>query len=205
MSPQNKKSASSRIILITGVPGVGKTSIAQKIAENHTLPIINFGDILFTKVKTKYKNIQNVDEMRTKLSRERYKDMQLLTAQEIVATPGDKIITSHLSIDTPIGFMPGFPRQIVDILRPDMIIIIESPMKEIKARRENDLSCRDRSHKLEMWIEFHQQYNRAMAASYSFYTGNYCFPVMNRQGEIEEAYQELNFVIDKLMSSPADK
>ncbi len=199
MSNDIKSQQTNRIILITGVPGVGKTSIAEKISTKHNLPIINFGDVLFAKVRQENFDIKHVDEMRIKLSRSRYKEMQILAAQEIIAKPGDKIITSHLSIDTPIGFMPGFPRQIVDIIHPDIIIIIESPVAEIKTRRESDISDRDRDNKLERWIEFHQQYNRAMAASYSFYTGNYCFPVQNKQGEIERTFSDIDAVVSQIL------
>ncbi len=190
----------SKTILITGVPGVGKTSIAEKVSSKYTIPTINFGDVLFEKIKSENFDIEHVDEIREKLSVERYKEMQLATAQQIMEKEGDKIITSHLSIDTPIGFMPGFPQKIVDVLNPEIIFIIESPLEEIKKRRQGDGSERNRSHKLESWIDFHQKYNRSLAANFSFYTGNYCYPVMNRQGELEETFAEIDQVMSQFIS-----
>jgi adenylate kinase len=186
-------------ILITGVPGVGKTSIAEKISSKYSLPITNFGDVLFDLVKTKKPQIKHVDEMRTKLTFKEYKKFQQQTARQIEKKVGDKIITSHLSIDTKTGFKPGFPLEIVEIIKPDIIFIIESPIKEIKQRREQDESDRNRGQDLENWIDFHQGYNRALAASYSFYTGNYCYPVLNRQGMLEETFAEINQVISKIL------
>ncbi len=186
-------------ILITGVPGVGKTSIAEKISSKYSLPITNFGDVLFDLVTTKKPAIAHVDEMRTKLTYKEYKRFQQQTARRIVKKPGDKIVTSHLSIDTPTGFKPGFPLEIVQIIQPDIIFIIEAPLNEIKQRREQDESDRDRGQNLENWIDFHQNYNRALAASYSFYTGNYCYPILNRQGMLEETFAEIDHVISKII------
>jgi len=190
----------SKTILITGVPGVGKTSIAEKISSKYSIPSTNFGDVFFEVVKSENINIKHVDDMREKISFAKNKELQLTTAKLIMKKEGDKIITSHLSIDTPIGFMPGFPQNIVDVLNPDIIFIIESPLEEIKKRRLGDGSDRNRSHKLESWIDFHQKYNRSLAANFSFYTGNYCYPVMNRQGELESAFDEIDSVMSQFIS-----
>lgn len=185
-------------ILLTGVPGVGKTSIAKSVSENFNIPVINFGDILFDKIQEENIGINSVDEIRIKLKYSDYLMLQKLTAQDISKINGNKIITSHLSIDTPTGFKPGFPQEIVDILQPSIVFIIESPVAEIKERRTAD-DERHRNQKLENWIEFHQSYNRALASNYSFYTGNYTYPILNKQGKLKEAFEEINLVLDQLL------
>ena len=189
----------SHLFLITGVPGVGKTSIANAVAANFNLPLINFGDILFKKIKAAKLGIEEVDEIRVKLPFKLYKKFQITTAREIAKTKGDKIITSHLSIDTPTGFKPGFPQNVIDILSPSIIFSIQSPADEIRKRRMSDKNTRHRGQKLEKWIEFHQSFNRALAANYAFYTGNYVYPVQNKQGQIANCIKEINEVVGQIL------
>ncbi|MFA4930621.1 MAG: AAA family ATPase [Patescibacteria group bacterium] len=187
-------------ILLTGVPGVGKTTIAESLATQFNIPVVNFGSVLFTNIQKKHLHIKHVDDIRTQLNYSDYLKLQKTTAQDIAKVNGNKIITSHLSIDTPTGFKPGFPQEIVDILKPSIVFIIESPVDEIKKRRLSDKTERRRGQKLENWIEFHQNYNRALAANYSFYTGNYTYPILNKQGQLEQACDEANHIVATILS-----
>jgi len=190
---------SHHTFLITGVPGVGKTSIANAVATNFQLPLINFGDILFQKIQAAKLGIQQVDQIRIKLPFKLYQKYQLATAKEIAKIKGNIIITSHLSIDTPTGFKPGFPQKVVDVISPSIIFVIQSPADEIRKRRLTDQDNRQRGQKLERWIEFHQSLNRALAANYAFYTGHYVYPVQNKQGQINACIQEINEVIGQIL------
>ena len=194
------KSKKRHIILITGVPGVGKTSIAKTIADKFKLPLVNFGDVLFNRIKKdrKYK-ITAIDDIRYKLPFKDYHQLQVKSAKDISKTKHNIILTSHLSISTPTGFMPGFPKQVIEVLQPTILFIIESPSDQIRKRREQDKDQRIRGVKLEKLIDFHQHLNRSLAADYSYVTGNYIFPIINMQGHLDDAISEIESVINELI------
>jgi adenylate kinase len=191
---------SSRILL-TGVPGVGKTTLANMIAEHYQLSPTNFGDVLFNLIQEKnIPDINSTDEIRQKLSAEIYQQLQLEVASHLNENTADnQLIISHLSVDTSYGFIPGFPETIINILRPQLTIIIEAPAAEIKERREADPNSRLRGQHLENWVDFHQQLNRSLAANYAYHTGNFILPVLNRQGKLDETFQHIQEVLDRFL------
>jgi len=186
--------------LFSGVPGVGKTSIVNSVAEKFQLPVFHFGGVLFDLIKKEFPQINSIDDIRRELNYDQYTDLQIQAATSIAAqTPEHKIIISHLSIATSTGFVPGFPKKITKILRPTTIFIIEAPAEEIMDRRQAD-KTRRRGHYLEDQIDFHQNHNRALAAAYSFANGHNIYPIRNEQNSIEEAIIQTSDIIEQLIS-----
>lgn len=185
--------------LFCGVPGVGKTSIVNSVAEKHSLPTFHFGSVLFELIKRDYPQVAKIDDIRRELNYRDYDSLQTQAAMQIAASSnGHKIVISHLSIATTTGFIPGFPKKITKILRPTVVFIIEAPAKEIATRRQEDTS-RQRGHYLEDQIDFHQNHNRALAAAYSFINGHAVYPIHNEQGKIDQAIDQAGNIIASLI------
>jgi adenylate kinase len=162
-----------RKVIITGVPGVGKTTVITSAMEKLaalgvTYKPINFGSFMF-EVAQKEGVVRDRDEMR-KLDRETQKRLQQLAATAIANIPGDVIIDTHSSVKTPRGYLAGLPEWVLRALMPDMIILVETDNDQILMRRLSDETrVRDREGSRD--INEHQQFNRSIAASYAMLTG----------------------------------
>ncbi|MCG3107752.1 adenylate kinase [Metallosphaera sp. J1] len=132
--------------IVTGIPGVGKTTILNTIKEilskeNSKFLIMNYGDyMLKTAMELKYVN--NRDEMR-KLPLAVQRQLQLEAAKNIykdASSLGDGLsfLDTHAVVRTPGGYLPGLPKHIVEILQPQVIFLIESDPELILKRQEND-------------------------------------------------------------------
>jgi adenylate kinase len=65
--------------------------------------------------------------------------LQELTAEELSNLDGDVIIVdTHLFIRTNSGYYPGLPRNLLEKLRPDNLILIIADAGDIAARRGKD-------------------------------------------------------------------
>jgi adenylate kinase len=135
--------------IVTGIPGVGKTTVLSTVAEilqEKKVPfkVMNFGDyMLRTAVEKKYVN--NRDEIR-KLSLEKQRELQQEAARQIVKDAealgenGLSFIDTHAVIRTSSGYLPGLPKHIIEILSPLVIFLIESNPNEILRRQQKDSS-----------------------------------------------------------------
>ncbi|MCY0850488.1 adenylate kinase [Sulfuracidifex metallicus] len=132
--------------IVTGIPGVGKTTILNTIKEilskdNSKFLIMNYGDyMLRSAIEMKY--VSNRDEMR-KLPLNVQRQLQLEAAKNIykdASSLGDGLsfLDTHAVVRTPGGYLPGLPKHIVEILQPQVIFLIESDPELILKRQEND-------------------------------------------------------------------
>jgi len=181
------------VVIITGIPGVGKSTIT-KLALKQTranFRLINFGDIMFEEA-VKSGLVKHRDEMR-KLSPEVQKGLQLKAAEKIVeiARKEPVLIDTHATIRTPVGYLLGFPREVIEIINPNFIVIIEATPSEILGRRLRDLK-RDRDVETEEQIARHQDLNRAAAISYAMHSNALIKIIENHEDKgLEEAVNEL--------------
>ena len=106
--------AENKIVVVVGIPGVGKTTLVKKLAEiikehNKTVNVTNFGTIMFEVAKEN--GLQNRDELR-KLPISEQKNLQKNTAEKLSKINDDVIIIdTHAFIRTSDGFNPGLPYQ----------------------------------------------------------------------------------------------
>ncbi len=181
------------IVILAGVPGAGKTSVAElalrKMAEEgERYKIVNFGDVLFELMK-KDGIVEHKDEIRAKVDQDTYVKYQKMAAEKIAEEEGRIIVTTHMSLMTPSGFYPGLPTYVLERLRPSRIIIIEAPAEEIRMRQEAD-KTRVRGYDFEKDIDMYQQFNRMYAVAYSAMSGARLKIIQNRQNRLKEAAEE---------------
>lgn len=174
------------VIVVTGIPGVGKTSVMQKAAEGMDIKFVTFGSIM-VEIAKEMGLVKNRDEMR-RLSIQQQKELQIRTAERIEGMK-NVIVDTHCTIKTPKGYLPGLPEWVIKKLNPSAIVIVEADPKEIYNRRAKD-NTRDRDPDSIEEIAEHQQINRSAAMAYAALSGASVKIVYNHDNAIDEAVKQ---------------
>lgn len=189
-------SESRNVVIVTGIPGVGKTTVintaVDMVKENHNeeVLVLNFGTEMF-EVATKNGHVKDRDEMR-KLPTAIQREHQRL-AGEAIAEKSKKarvIVDTHTLIQTNNGYLIGLPEWVVRAIMPKTVVLVEADSEKIALRRQDD-PTRARDAQMVDIIETHQQMCRAAAVSVGTITGATVRIIKNRQGMVEAAAKEL--------------
>lgn len=170
-------------VIVTGVPGVGKTSVMEGVAKAAAMQIVNYGSVMFEEAKA-HKLVTNRDEMR-KLPAETQRHVQAVAGEKIGAM-SDAIIDTHCLIRTPEGYLPGIPMTVLTMIAPHVVVLVEAPPAMIFARRSKDASRTRDPDPVESIAE-HQQMNRAAATAMAVISGATVKIVQNLDGDLESA------------------
>ena len=100
------------VVVVTGIPGVGKTTVMQKAAEGMDIQFVTFGTVM-VEIAQELGLVQERDDMR-KLTLDQQKELQVKSAER-VANMGNVILDTHCTIKTPKGYMPGLPEWVKKI------------------------------------------------------------------------------------------
>jgi adenylate kinase len=181
-----------RVVVVTGMPGVGKSTVLGKALERLRkggtgLRLVNYGDVMFEIAKGY--GVEKRDDVR-RLPGERQREIQKKAGRKIAGIEEDVIVDTHCTIKTQEGYLPGLPQWVLEELKPTQLVLIEAETEMITKRRRSDKS-RDRDAEFVHEIEEHQAMNRAIAMSYASLTGATVKIIENRQDEIDKAVDEL--------------
>lgn len=179
------------VVVVTGVPGVGKTTVidaAVEAARKEGINVIlmNYGTVMFEIAKAKGL-VENRDQMR-KLPSNIQREVQELAAKKIAqsAKGGIVLVDTHMLINTPEGFLPGMPLWVAENLRPSVLILVEADPEEIRNRRRKD-ETRTRDVQPVEEIRLHQEMCRSAAAACATLTGATIVVIPNHDGKAHEA------------------
>lgn len=179
------------VIVVTGIPGVGKTTVMKRAAEGLDMEFVTFGTVMIDIAK-EMGLVKDRDEMR-KLTLEQQKELQIRSAEK-VASMGNVILDTHCTVKTPKGYMPGLPEWVLKKLKPTAIVVVEADPDEIYNRRAKDATRNRDSDSIEQIAE-HQQINRAAAMAYATLTGATVKIVYNHDDAIDEAVKQAEPVV----------
>jgi adenylate kinase len=184
-------------VIITGVPGVGKTTVVnealKKLKEQGIeYQSLNFGTFMF-EVAMAENIVKDRDQMRT-LDRAVQKSLQQRAGQALAKTSGNILIDTHASVKTPKGYMAGLPEWVLREIMPDIIVLVETDDDQILMRRLTD-ETRSRDKEGSRSIAEHQQFNRSIAAAYSMMTGCTIKMITNADFLLDRAAAELAEVL----------
>ena len=184
-------------VIITGVPGVGKTTVVNEALaklkeEGIVYESLNFGTFMF-EIAQKDGYAKDRDELR-KLEKDLQKRLQQLAAKAIAQIQGNIIIDTHASVKTPKGYLPGLPEWVLHEIMPDLIILVETDEDQILLRRLGD-ETRERDMEGSGGIAEHQQFNRSFGSAYAMLTGCTVKIVHNPDFLLEKAVTDMAEVL----------
>jgi adenylate kinase len=193
--------------VVTGIPGVGKTTVLNELQnlakENkYNLTVLNFGTVMNEIMRDLGKEMHR-DDMRQQ-SIEAQKKAQELAASEIAnrSARGTTIVDTHMFIRTGSGLWAGLPQNVLQRLAPRLLVLVEADPEQIATRRKNDTD-RKREQALADDIMFDLEWSRAIAASSLVATGAPVKVIRNDTGRQKQAAQELFQTIRSVMEGQA--
>jgi adenylate kinase len=195
--------ASGKLVLILGPSGVGKTAVVNGALSTlgDKCQVVNFGHITQEVVGA------DRDKFRREATVEDFRDMQRKVAKRIskMASGTDKIllVTSHSVMFRESGFVPGFPKWVLDEMDVKLIVLISGLAEDISARRAADNAAgktegRTRDEVPIETIMAEQDVGRGVAYSYAMYSGAVVKEIINRQGKLEESAAELKKCLENV-------
>lgn len=183
-----------KVAVLTGVPGVGKTTVTEKALDkiDKEYQIVNYGDKMLEVAKDAGL-VEDRDQMR-KLDPEQQREIQKQAGEEIslMAEKKPVIVDTHSTIKTPNGYLPGLPEWVLRPLDPELIVCVEADEEEIIERRKKDSDIREREIESKEKLKEHQFMNRSAASSYSMITGATVKIIKNHDGSLDKAGKELS-------------
>jgi adenylate kinase len=189
-------SEARNVVIVTGIPGVGKTTVIDTAVEmvktqhGEEVWIFNIGTEMF-EVALEKGLIKDRDELR-KMPTAKQRDVQRLAGESIAkkAKTARAIVDTHTLIQTKNGFLIGLPEWVVKPLQPKTVVLVEADPEKIAGRRSSD-ETRIRDAQMIDEIDMHQRMCRAAAVSVGTITGATVRVIKNREGKVEEAATEL--------------
>ena len=183
-----------KVVILTGVPASGGTTITKKAIEvleeqGQQFTMVTYSDVMLEEASRR--GMANArDDIRT-LDPFEQRDLQKMAARAIseMATMA-LVVDTHATVRTPRGYLPGLPTWVLDELRPELIIVVESAPSEIIRRRNADKS-RQRDAQDAAAVQQHQDVNKAICMAYAAHTGATVKILQNSDGKLEEAVAEL--------------
>ena len=190
------------VAVVFGIPGVGKSTIVTMVKDKLDLVYIHPGNTMF-EIAKEQGIVTEVDDMR-KLKLTVQQKLQEQMAQKIAdmikENPGKSfIIDTHAIVKTPQGYFPGLRSVFFELISPDIYIVVESDPLEIFQRRMSDQSrTRTDDHSLKD-IVLHIDLTRDFASAYSIQSQANFAVIENKQGQIEQAVEELSGMLSRYM------
>ena len=187
----------SRVIVVTGIPGTGKTTVcneALKLAEQTRKKIqaVNYGSIM-VELSRKRGKILHRDELRRSgltFQRNLQAEAAKIISKKTGEVEGSLIVDTHMSIKTENGYFAGLPFHVLQLLNPDMFVLVEAEPQEVLSRRFR-AKTRKRDKVLEDEIMEETLFSRLMAATCAVLTGTSVKIVKNPAGKRTEAAEEI--------------
>ena len=179
-----------KLIVLTGIPGSGSSTVLNKALEQVDYLHLNYGDIM-TEIAIEKKIVDDRDALR-KLPAETQKEIQKKAAARIKerSETENVIVDTHCTISTPSGYLPGLPKWVLKSLEPDTFVLVEANPDEIIVRRLSD-ETRSRDAETAASIQLHQEMNRAASMAYATLTGATVKIIYNHDNHLEHTVSKL--------------
>lgn len=179
--------------ILVGLSGVGKGTVLEEamMLSDEEYKVINYGDRMFETAKEQGL-ADHRDEMK-EINTETYKKIQADAAESIFedAEEQDVIVETHAAIRSPFGYIPGLPKWVAENLEPEKIIMLDASSEAIYRRSQEADRDRDTEKAGIEGITEYRETAKQMASAVSVLTGAYFKIIQNKDGQAEQAAEEL--------------
>ncbi len=186
-----------RVIIVTGIPGTGKTTVCSelvKLAERigKKVELVNYGSVMVELSRERGRSLHRDDLRKSglKFQHNLQAEAARIISEKANEIDGILIVDTHMSIKTGNGYLAGLPFHVLQRLNPEMLVLVEAELHEAISRRQKDVT-RKRDKVQEDEIEEEILFSRFMAAACAVLTGASVKIVKNPAGEQVEAAGEV--------------
>ncbi len=178
---------------MVGIPGVGKTTLLSKIVEvikkhGKSVHVVSFGTLMCDVAKKN--GLSDRDELR-KLPITEQQNLQKIAAEKIATlTEQVIIIDTHAFINSPGGYYPGLPENVLKIIKPTNFVSISAKPEEIYNRRMKD-DTRNRDKITIANVKKELDIQAGMISACSVITGSPVKFINNQEGKIDETSEKI--------------
>lgn len=185
----------TKLILVTGTPGAGKSTILDALSKKKPINLINLGNVMLNIAKEK-QGIQNREDL-GRMTEEQIRQNREDAFAGIIEKKKDSIIDTHLTIKYGRRYVPGVTIEELQKIRIKAIIYVDATSKEIWARRHSDESKADRRNMDDTEAEIDEQkaVNLAILSSCAIYLSIPIYIIYNSDGKVHEAEAELERIV----------
>lgn len=120
------------VVVVTGVPGVGKTSLCTEVSKEFGYNYVNYGDLMLSIAR--HRGLATTDHEMFSLPIDLQYEIWMSTALKIKNLK-NVIVDLHGVDQSDIGYIISLP---VKIVYPDIILVIEASEDKILFRRHKD-------------------------------------------------------------------
>jgi adenylate kinase len=176
----------ANIVVVTGTPGAGKTTIVNSVKGLKEYTSVGVGDLM-ERLGTERGYVKNRDEIRT-LGNFKITGLRNETFSYISSFDGKVIVDTHATVvNTKRRYIPGFPFEALMLMKTILgFVYVDASSEEIIARRNKDKS-RARNEEDKAIIDDQRTINLSMLAYYSSYLNVPLYIIENTEGHMEEA------------------
>jgi adenylate kinase len=163
-------------VVITAVKGAGKTTVTEYLKKKMSnVAIFNYGDYFQKVLEEKFPEFKGTsrDLWDKTLSKDQQRLVQVKAAELIkrgMEGVEHSLIDVNLVLRREDGYLPGLPRDVLELLNPDVIVVMEVDPEIIQERRRMDPK-RQREVETIDEIEKEQELQRIFAANCALLTG----------------------------------
>lgn len=187
----------NRTVIVTGIPGTGKTTVCtfvEKLARKAGVEtsVITYGTVMMEILQKRGKAMERDAMRRDTLGSQHdlQSEVAKAIAEKMKQSKGVMVIDTHMAIRTPAGYMPGLPHRVLELLKPEMLVLVEAQPSEISSRRMKDAS-RKRDEAAEDTVKEELLVSRLMAGACAVATGAPVKIVINAEGKQEQAARDI--------------